>query len=63
VLSRGGDVLMMSEEWAARVACLPQGRAGDHCKGVQQQPKVGDGVNESKNVVCELAVIFNSQFH
>lgn len=59
----GEDVLEVGEEWAAGVACLAQDGVGDHCKGVRQQPEGGDGVNESKDVVWELAVIFNSRFH
>lgn len=59
----GEDVIVVVEEWAAGVACLAQDGVGDHCKGVRQQPRGGDGVNESKDVVWELAVIFNRQFH
>lgn len=62
----GKDVLTMTEEWAARVACVAQVGVVDCCKGIWQQPKagdVGDRVNEPKDVVWELAVVFNSQFH
>lgn len=51
------------EGWAAKVACRAQDGAGDHCKGERQQPEGGDRVNESKDVVWEVAVIFNSRLH
>ncbi|PKU35920.1 hypothetical protein llap_13779 [Limosa lapponica baueri] len=45
----------MSSGWAARVACLAQDGVGDRCKGVQRQPKGGDGVTEIEaNPLLEL---------